>query len=36
LKSDQTVATRLADGVFLSRVRSTSPQEPPADNTIKN
>jgi len=36
LKSGQTVTTRLADGVFLSRVKSTSTQEPPADNTIKN
>lgn len=36
LDSGQTVTTRLADGAFLSRVESTSPQEPPADNTIKN
>jgi exodeoxyribonuclease VII large subunit len=36
LKSGETVTTRLADGAFDSRIKSTSPRKPPSDNTIKN
>ena len=35
LESGQTVTTRLADGAFLSRIESTSPQTPAPDHTMK-